>query len=193
MRTIYLLANGITTKNGFMNFVKIFNNVTLGEKKILLITFPKYGLERSLISTCENAGFLLDNIIVFTGEESLMSFYDYVYVTEGNAFEILNYMKMNKIDNYIRIAFFNHSTDYIGASAGAIIAGIDIRLASDFEKNTTRMYDYKALALFNGTIIPHYKTSELKKYLENTNPKTINRYNKIYSVADKKMLVLKIQ
>ena len=42
----------------------------------------------------------------------------------------------------------NNAT-YIGSSAGAMIAGIDVRLALDFDRDTEDLDDYRALSLFN--------------------------------------------
>ena len=55
---------------------------------------------------------------------------DFVYVTEGNTFEVLNYMRQRQIIEFIREGFSTSSNlVYIGSSAGAMIAGTDIMLA----------------------------------------------------------------
>lgn len=47
-----------------------------------------------------------------------------------------------------------------------------------------------ALGLFDGTIIPHYTSQELKKYISNTEEHILSRYSVIYSVSNKEIIVL---
>lgn len=47
---------------------------------------------------------------------------------------ILDYIKKNNLFDYIRNSCRSEDVIYIGASAGAMIAGQDIRLALEFDK-----------------------------------------------------------
>ena len=71
-----------------------------------------------------------------------------------------------------------------------MIAGKDITLAADFDINDVNLKDLKALNLFKGTVIPQYKKSDLKKYLQNTDKSILEKYEKIYRVPNGKILVI---
>ncbi|MCR4961638.1 MAG: Type 1 glutamine amidotransferase-like domain-containing protein [Lachnospiraceae bacterium] len=117
---------------------------------------------------------------------------DIVYVTEGNTFEVLKYMKELGIFKYIKKLARDKSKDliYIGSSAGAMIAGDDIMLAKDFDSNTVGLYDYTSLGLFEGAVVPHYTEEQLKLYIESTEKHILERYYTIYSVSNDEMLEL---
>ena len=117
---------------------------------------------------------------------------DLIYVTAGNTFEVLKYMRDQGIDRYIR-EVMDRKPDavYIGSSAGAVIAGKDIELAADFDANFLGMTDFTALGLFDGTIIPHYTREELRQYLSHTEKTITSRYRKIYSVSNEEIIGMK--
>ena len=102
-------------------------------------------------------------------------------------------MRENELVDYIQKLILNKDqADYIGSSAGAMIAGKDIYLGLDFDKNNVGMIDFTALNLFDGTIIPHYEKENLEMYKRNTEEKILNRYEDIYCVNDVDVLVVKI-
>ena len=192
MGIIMLLSDGLTTKMGCKLVSKKLCNENIGAKRILLISPPQYGLSDALVEACILIGFARDNIVIYRDIQDIKANFDYIYVTEGNTFLILDYIKKNCLFDFIRDNFKSGRTDYIGASAGAMIAGKDIRLASDFDTNFVDVTDLKALGLFDGTIIPHYKQSELKRYIQNSDKKIIERYKNIYSVGNGKVLILDV-
>lgn len=172
----------------------VLSHCDLSDKKILLISVPKYDLDDGLIVACETLGFLKENIVLFKpyGRDIVINqLFDYVYVTEGNTFEILDYLRKNGLIGFIQDLVNTGRADYIGASAGAMIAGTDIELALDFDKNTIPLTDFSSLALFDGTVIPHYTKSELTRYIRNSDEVLIRKYGTIYSVADNRLLMIK--
>ena len=189
MGTIILLSQGLTTKGGKKLLSRTLPN-DLKEKGILLISLPRYGIDESLVSSCKALGFTEENITLYRAGMNLMDDYHYIYVTEGNSFEILDFMKRNNLLDYIRFSVREKNTDYIGVSAGAMIAGRDIQLAKDFDENRIWMTDFTALGLFDGTIIPHYTRAEFKRYIASTDQKMIKRYKKILSVGDGKVVLV---
>ena len=102
-------------------------------------------------------------------------------------------MRENKLVDYIQKLILNDDqADYIGSSAGAMIAGKDIYFGLDFDKNNVGMTDFKALNLFNGTIIPHYEEENLEMYKSNTEEEILNSYENIYCVGNEAVFVLDI-
>jgi len=66
----------------------------------------------------------------------------------------------------------------------------DIMLAKDFDSNFVGMYEYSALGLFDGTIIPHYTHQNLSQYISNTEEHILSRYKVIYSVNNEETVVI---
>lgn len=162
----------------------------LSHKRIFVFHEPHYFLETPILQGCEELGFRKENVI-FSNENwknELQGSMDYVYVTEGNIFEIIKVLRARGLDSIIREAVRNGTT-YIGASAGAMIAGESIQEALDFEKNSAGITDYKGLELFDGIIIPHYTPTQIKRYIQNS-PGLYEKYKNIYSVSNEKVLVI---
>ncbi len=190
---LILTSKGLTTRAGLKILSNVISRCDISEKKILLISVPKYDLDDELIHSCESLGFSRENIILFKPHNSDLVFnqtFDYVYVTEGNTFEILDYLRKNGLIELIQEMVNAGIADYIGASAGAMIAGTDIELALDFDNNNVSITDFSSLALFDGTVIPHYTRSELRRYIKNSNDVAIGKYGAIYSVANNRLLII---
>ena len=182
---LILTSQGLTTVIGRQLIAEELNGIDLTDKKIFLFHEPHFSIERILREVCVWLGFQQRNIF-FAGDkisdEELASM-DYIYVTEGNTFEVLELMQMRRVMEPMRTAVMNGAT-YIGASAGAIIAGTNIALAVDFDRNFVRLQNLEGLKLFDGTIIPHYTKEELAQYIKNSDEEVISRYHVIYSVAN---------
>ena len=143
-------------------------------------------------NVCLKLGFEEENIFVYTANTD-MKFkfdFDYIYVSKGNTFELLDFMKVNGLISLIQQNFKRGECTYIGSSAGAAIAGKDIKLISEFDKNTVGIKDLEALNLFKGTIIPHFTKLQLKRFIALTDEIDLKEYDVIYSVANSRVLVL---
>ena len=166
-------------------------------KTIYIVSFPEYEVDEVILENCiTEMGFKRENIRLSGWQMPDYKFTpDFVYVTEGNTFEILNYMRKLGICDYIKHLVYEdeRSLIYIGSSAGAAIAGSDIMLARDFDSNFVGMIDYTALGLFNGAIIPHYTKENLKRYIACTEEHILKRYPIIHSVSNEDVLVLDIK
>lgn len=185
--------NGEEGTNQIKTTLSEYGEENLSEKTIYIVSFPEYEVDEKILKNCiEILGFQKENIR-FSGYNfpDFKFVPDFIYVTEGNTFEVLHYMRKYCIDNYIKEVMKNESTIYIGSSAGAMIAGSDLRLCTD--KNYEEMYDLSALGLFDGAIIPHYTQDELKSYLAMVDKRVIDRYPVIYSVSNEEILVLDIE
>lgn len=182
---LILTSQGLTTVIGRQLIAEELNGIDLTDKKIFLFHEPHFSIGRILREVCVWLGFQQRNIF-FAGDkisDGELASMDYIYVTEGNTFEVLELMQMRRVMEPMRTAVMNGAT-YIGASAGAIIAGTDIALAADFDRNFVRLQNLEGLKLFDGTIIPHYTKEELAQYIKNSDEEVISRYHVIYSVAN---------
>lgn len=165
----------------------------LHRKSIFLVSYPEYGVDEQIVENCKNIlGFSEENIYLSANGQPKEIVPDYVYVTAGNTFEILKYMRETELISYIKKIFSEKtcSTTYIGASAGAMLAGIDIRLAEDFDHNFAGITDYTAIGLFNGTILPHMSETKFEEYVEHIKDNRLGRYNDLYHVGNYEVLVI---
>lgn len=189
MGKLILLSDGLSTEIGRELVRSKIDSETIKTDKIILIALPKDHLEVALIYSCELIGFSPDQIFFYKEGMMLDFVFDYIYVSEGNVFELLEFIQKNKLVEYIRESCITHDAIYIGSSAGAMIAGTDIDIAKDFDKNTINLLNLKSLGLFKGTIIPHY-TSEYRKRYEKTDLTLKKRYTKIRSVDNGEVCVI---
>lgn len=129
-------------------------------------------------------GFYKECIMVFDGKEHIKpdnSIYDFIFVGEGNIFEMLNAIKQYKVD-YIIKNNVAKGTTYIGSSAGAAMCGVDIKLMVDFDKNIVNLRDLNGFGFFDGVIIPHYNKQQLRRYCRNTPEKDIGVYHNVMNI-----------
>lgn len=191
-RRIICTSYGLTTSVGRKLIGKELKKDNLTDKKIFLFHEPHFSIENMLIKACLDMGFKGENIVLSGKQKSNAEIesFDYLYITEGNTFEVLSLLRERDLDSVFINAFQNGAT-YIGASAGALIAGVSIEPAEDFDKNFVRMSNYKGLGLYDGVVIPHYTKSELKRYIKNS-PRIEEKYHNIYSVSNEGILVLEV-
>lgn len=194
---IILTSHGLNSNKGAKLIANQLQGYDLTSKHILLVIPTKYqsfGIDIIVIKHCEKMGFKHENIYLST--QALPEKVDYIYVTEGNTFEILHHLRERiilqtheNLTTYIRRNVASGSF-YIGASAGAILAGVDVKLALNFDKNLYNTTDFTALGLFSGTIIPHYTSIELLNFIINSTEDELAPYDTIYNVDNDSVLCL---
>lgn len=191
MGKLILTARGLNSETGQKIIRKCLTEEEEQEKKtILLISIQEYRIDEILKQASMELGFLEEHIFLASGQIDLKKMRpDYIYVTEGNVYQVLDYMRKNGLLKFIQQQMKRTDCTYIGSSAGAMIAGNDIYLAKDFDKNSVGLTDLRALGLFDGSVIPHYSRQNLKCYIKNSNQEDIRRYSELYSVDDNEALV----
>ena len=190
MGKLILTSNGFNTEDGYKLIRKQLKKIDLAAKKIYLFYEPYYSIEGILISRCEKLGFKRENIILSSeaGSEKELETVDMIYIGEGNTFEILKLLQDRKLIESIR-KVISKGAAYIGASAGAMIAGKDILCADDFEENEVDLSELSGLCLIDAAIIPHYSKKQLREYVKNMNPEIVKSYQRIYAIKDGGILV----
>ena len=191
---LILTSQGLTSKIGFRLIMgELKKDEALADKKIYLFYEPYFSIGPLLIRSCLKAGFRKENIFLSDSDVSnsmIENIMDYIYCTEGNTFEVLQCMQEKNVLEPIRIAVLDNGATYIGSSAGAIIAGQDILLAADFDRNFVGLENLEGLKLFDGTILSHYTLKERKCYIANSDSSVIARYRNLYSVANGRKIIL---
>lgn len=191
MKKIYLTSRGLNTIQGRKIIQYALPDEDRSGKRILLVTMAEYEINDILAAACIAMGFSADNIVIYDGYHhvDLRKEFHYIYVSEGNTFEILYMMKRHGLIPLILDAMGKGAV-YIGSSAGAMIAGTDIYLAKDFDRNFVRMTDFTALELFEGTIIPHYTKEQFDRYYKELGTYFKERYRQIYYVSDDGIIIM---
>ena len=144
-----------------------FEKDKLKDKNILICTLPKYGIEEVLTNAVLELGFVREKIHICS-KQMERRLYDFVYVSEGNIYELASFLFDEcKAEDIIKESIKNGPGYYIGASAGAMLASTTIKFAA--EKNEIGLTDYHGLDLlgkeYGGTVfIPHYNKREFERW-----------------------------
>lgn len=193
MGKLILNSNGINTKTGALTIKNAIHMNGLrapSRSSIFVVAYPDYGLDKLIMHNLTDIiGFNKNNVFFSSAGINTNTIPDYIYVTEGNTFEILWYMQQSCLIDYIKeVMKKRDSIVYIGSSAGAIIAGNDILIAKDFENNPVGRMDFASLGLFNGVIIPHCGQDEFAAYCSN-NDQLLSMYVNVLYVGNDDVLV----
>ena len=105
---------------------------------------------------------------------------DFIYVTGGNTFFLLQELKRTGADKIITGAV-NSGKLYIGESAGAMITSKDIEYVKGMDsiKKAPDLADYKALALVDFCVVPHCTNSPFKSIAQ----KIISNYSSTLNLS----------
>lgn len=128
----------------------------------------------------EKVGMIVEEVEItqFSNEEisSILHKCDYIYITGGNTFFLLQELKRKGVDKIISEQVKSGKL-YIGESAGAIIASPDTEYMKNVNfdpiKKAPELEDYSSLSLVDFYTIPHYGNFPFKKKGE----KVIQLYN----------------
>ena len=94
----------------------------ISKKSMFIVSYPPYGVDDIIVNNAVKImGFQKENLYLSAEGVPKGIIPDYVYVTEGNIFEVLKYMRDNLFIDYIKVLMKNENSTYIGSSAGAII------------------------------------------------------------------------
>ena len=128
----------------------------------------------------EKVGMIVEEVEItqFSNEEisSILHKCDYIYITGGNTFFLLQELKRKGVDKIISEQVKSGKL-YIGESAGAIIASPDTEYIKNVNfdpiEKAPELEDYSSLGLVDFYTIPHYGNFPFKKKGE----KVIQLYN----------------
>ena len=160
---IIITSKGLNTRLGFELIKKeLQKEESISSKTILLVYEPYFSVESILIRACMEIGFQKNHIFLCNDRTPKDFFYkaDYIYVSEGNTFELFDILQQQNHLPNIKEAVLFYGATYIGASAGAIIAGSTIKTASLVlhESNFSGVKDMDGMNLLNDrAVLPHYK------------------------------------
>ena len=88
---------------------------------------------------------------------------DAIYISGGNTFGTLNRINKARFREAI-VDCVRRGAVYIGGSAGAHIASVDISHVARYDLNTVGLDDCRGLGLFSGILICHYTDARADDY-----------------------------
>jgi dipeptidase E len=89
-----------------------------------------------------------------------LSAFDVLYMAGGNTFHIMD--KIKKLGLFEKIKeIVNNGKIYFGVSAGSIMAGPNIGIASPWDENDINLTDYTGFNFVNFAVSPHYTEEEI--------------------------------
>lgn len=164
-------------------------NIHPGEDdKALLISIDEYGVGTLLKESCTEMGFKEKNIFMCETRDSvgeLLSqeyiahpsgntpYFAMIYIGEGNTYQLLDLITRDSAGRYTcdLLHFLKSEVEkgaiYCGASAGAAIAGVDIKLLKEYaekELNFSGVSSFDGIGAFPGSVIPHYTRDDFIRF-----------------------------
>lgn len=143
-----------------VTFIPTASNV---EKVIFYVNSGKKALEK--------LGLIIDKLDVsMANQEEIikkLTKNDYIYVTGGNTFFLLQELKKSGADKII-VDQVNAGKLYIGESAGAMVASPNVEYAGpmDSVKKAPDLSGFDSLRLIDFCPVPHHTNSPFKKAVE---------------------------
>lgn len=160
---VILTSFGFTAKAGYeLIETELKKDGDLSQKKIFLFREPFYSLHERLLWACERMGFQKENVLLSGRDEwPKDGSVDYVFVGEGNSFESMRILRDRGLFDKIKNACLKDGATYLGASAGAVIAGKgSIGHARMFDQENARLEEWEkeGMGLVDGIIFPHVES-----------------------------------
>ena len=109
---------------------------------------------------------------------------DLIYISGGNTFATLDKLRKTGLDRIIKDRV-RRGVIYVGGSAGAHIASMDVSHVLEVDENAVGLSDFRALGLLNGVLICHYSEAR-RPWLEHAR---LGRYP-VYALTDDDTLVV---
>lgn len=125
----------------------------------------------------EKLGLIVDELEISTAStdeiERKIKNNDFIYVTGGNTFFLLQELKRTGADKLI-LSEVENGKVYIGESAGSIVTSNNIEYVEDMDniEKAPNLKEYRGLGLIDFYPIPHYNCFPFKKIVQNI----INKY-----------------
>lgn len=171
MKKLFLASSFKDVANIFADFEKDLKGKTVTfiptaskvEKVIFYVNSGKKALQK--------LGLIIDELDISTASideiNSKLRNNDFIYITGGNTFFLLQELKKTGADKII-IDEINKGKLYIGESAGAIVTSANVEYAKrmDDVKKAPNLTEFSGLNLVDFYVIPHYTNFPFEKTVE---------------------------
>ncbi|MDN5046608.1 Type 1 glutamine amidotransferase-like domain-containing protein [Aliarcobacter butzleri] len=171
MKKLFLASSFKDVVNIFADFEKDLKSKTVTfiptaskvEKVVFYVNSGKKALQK--------LGLIIDELDISTASNdeinSKLRNNDFIYITGGNTFFLLQELKKTGADKII-IDEINKGKLYIGESAGAIVTSANVEYAKrmDDVKKAPNLTEFSGLNLVDFYVIPHYTNFPFEKTVE---------------------------
>ncbi|MDN5042550.1 Type 1 glutamine amidotransferase-like domain-containing protein [Aliarcobacter butzleri] len=171
MKKLFLASSFKDVANIFADFEKDLKGKTVTfiptaskvEKVVFYVNSGKKALQK--------LGLIIDELDISTASNdeinSKLRNNDFIYITGGNTFFLLQELKKTGADKII-IDEINKGKLYIGESAGAIVTSANIEYAKRMDdlKKAPNLTEFNGLNLVDFYVIPHYTNFPFEKTVE---------------------------
>lgn len=194
---LILTSRGLNTNIGKDIIREVYDKEKIDYGNIFLMTVPGYEVDEIIVRNCRELGYKEIYVAKDFEQKTLeeMPKVEAIFVTEGNTFEVIDYIRKYHFDKYIR-KMVEQGATYIGSSAGAILSGGSFKEAENFDSNFAGIIDFTGLCLMpregdlSDIVIPHYTYKQLQNYIGNMTDEEIHKYKTIYNVSNDEALIL---
>lgn len=184
MKKLFLVSSFKDVADIFADFEKELNGKTVTfiptaskvEKVVFYVSAGRKALEK--------LGLVVDALDISTAATAEITAKiknnDFIYVTGGNTFFLLQELKRTGADQII-IDAVNAGKLYIGESAGAMVASANIEYAKgmDSTKKAPDLEGFDALGLVDFYTVPHYSNPPFKKIGQ----KIVDTYSSVLNLS----------
>lgn len=184
MRNLFLASSFKDVADIFADFEKDLNGKTVTfiptASKVEKVVFYVNAGRKSL----EKMGLIVDELDISTATTaeitSKIKNNDFIYVTGGNTFFLLQELKRTGADKVI-IDEVNAGKLYIGESAGAMVTSVNIEYVKGMDnvKKAPDLENFDALGLVEFYTVPHYTNPPFKKIAQ----KIVDAYSSTLSLS----------
>lgn len=180
MTKLLLTSSGFDNKNIFDEFEKLVGKPA-NEIKLIYIPTAANGeddssWEKEAKQEILDSGILEENLILFDLDDnpdySLLDNVDAIFVQGGNSFYLAKRFREENFDSKLK-SLLEKGIIYVGVSAGSILAGRYIDIASPFDENKVELTDFNGMNLTDEIISPHY--SKEKSIIDEYETRTGNK------------------
>ena len=171
MKKLFLASSFKDVANIFADFEKDLKGKTVTfiptASKVEKVVFYVNSGEKAL----QKLGLIIDELDISTASNdeinSKLRNNDFIYITGGNTFFLLQELKKTGADKII-IDEINKGKLYIGESAGAIVTSANVEYAKrmDDVKKAPNLTEFSGLNLVDFYVIPHYTNFPFEKTVE---------------------------
>lgn len=171
--TLYLTSTGLENEYVSERFKKIILKKDISNVSFLIISVQDNDSDAFYLQKTKdelNKIGAVDIEVFALGDKPFIPTkeYDVIYVCGGNTFVYLDRIKKTGLDKFIFDSVKGNRSIYVGVSAGSIVTGPDISIASwgsEGDSNDIDLKDLSGLGLTNIVVSPHYR-DELKSELD---------------------------
>ena len=171
MKKLFLASSFKDVANIFADFEKDLKGKTVTfiptASKVEKVVFYVNSGEKAL----QKLGLIIDELDISTASNdeinSKLRNNDFIYITGGNTFFLLQELKKTGADKII-IDEINKGKLYIGESAGAIVTSANVEYAKKMDdvKKAPNLTEFSGLNLVDFYVIPHYTNFPFEKNVE---------------------------